>query len=477
MRKKPIALIVIVGFLVLAMLPALADHVPPEFVSGNSNCDSIGSEGTESLTIVDPVLEQTYTGSDGTEITLANVTRRQFDFSTDGALVFDLIVKGSGANWYDYDGHVDGPVRSDTALEIPNGNKLNVVHFCYSGNAAPVANGDVISGDEDSVLTGNVLTNDTDADGDSLTAIKVSDPANGVVSLGTDGSAEYTPDADFNGTDSFTYKAHDGFTDSNVATVTITVNTVNDPPVALDDADTTVLDQFVDIDVLENDTDVDSSALTVTNLPASTTEGGTVTLTEAGLVRYTPAVGFTGTDTFTYTANDGEADSNTATVTVIVFAGELVCGGDTDLVTDDSGMSAIFFRIDTGPCEEAKLWTINFTPEAGDNGEIEFLIDPAFTEPAEYTARLTFDEFIPDNPNTQTFVWDLDDPGGTLTAADWCDSATFVDGELTSAVPPDDESGEPKDGCVASQSTVTVGDGEAQTTWWVYFLFDLKTRG
>ncbi|HEX5671792.1 MAG TPA: cadherin-like domain-containing protein, partial [Acidimicrobiia bacterium] len=237
-----------------------------------------------------------------------------------------------------------------------------------------------------------------------------------------------------------------------------------------DDTGETVVDQAVEINVLANDTDIDSSGLTVTNLQTTTDEGGTAAITSGG-VTYTPATGFIGTDTFTYTANDGTADSNVATVTVTVFAGELSCGDDTGLLEDDSGMSAIFFRIDErGPCETAKLWTVNFDP---DNGTIEFLIDPLFTEDAEYTAELTFEPFTPGNPNTQTFEWDLDNPGGPLTAAEWCDSATFVGGQLTTAVPPEGE-----DGCVASQTTQTVGEeGQAQTTWWVYFKFDLKTRG
>jgi hypothetical protein len=77
-----------------------------------------------------------------------------------------------------------------------------------------------------------VLDNDTDADGDPLSAGLVSGTANGVLSLNGDGSFSYTPSPNFNGLDSFTYVANDGLADSNVATVTITVNDVNDPPVA-----------------------------------------------------------------------------------------------------------------------------------------------------------------------------------------------------------------------------------------------------
>ncbi|HKX75144.1 MAG TPA: cadherin-like domain-containing protein, partial [Acidimicrobiia bacterium] len=235
MRRNPWSILAIASVLLLSMLPAIAAAEDPTFVSGNSDCTSVGSVAGNTLTILDPVVDGTYTGSDGSQITLSNTTRRAFDFATNGALVFDVIVKGSGSNWYDYDGG-SGAVRSDTDLRIPNGNKLNLVHFCYAGNNPPVANHDSASGNEDTTITGNVLTNDTDADGDALTAIKVGDPANGSVTLSANGSFSYTPNANFNGTDSFTYKANDGSADSNTATVTITVNAINDPPVATNDS-------------------------------------------------------------------------------------------------------------------------------------------------------------------------------------------------------------------------------------------------
>ncbi len=104
-------------------------------------------------------------------------------------------------------------------------------------NDDPVAVDDAYTVDEDEVLSGyNVLDNDTDVDGDPLTAILEDDVAHGTLSLQPDGTFTYTPDANFHGTDSFTYKAYDGTAYSNTATVTITVNPVNDDPVAVDDA-------------------------------------------------------------------------------------------------------------------------------------------------------------------------------------------------------------------------------------------------
>jgi len=103
-----------------------------------------------------------------------------------------------------------------------------------AANQAPVAVGDDYSTDEDTPLNVSapgVLGNDTDADGNPLTAVLVSGPSNGTLTLNANGSFTYAPNANFCGSDSFTYKANDGSADSNAATVTITVNCVNDPPV------------------------------------------------------------------------------------------------------------------------------------------------------------------------------------------------------------------------------------------------------
>src|SRR4029450_6757832 len=110
-----------------------------------------------------------------------------------------------------------------------------------------------------------VLSNDTDVDANSLTAIQVSGPAHGSLTLNVNGSLTYTPAANYNGPDSFTYKANDGTVDSNVATVSLTVNAVNDAPVAVNDSYNTNEDAPLNISapgVLSNDTDVDGNSLT-----------------------------------------------------------------------------------------------------------------------------------------------------------------------------------------------------------------------
>jgi hypothetical protein len=133
MRSRPYLIIALGGLMVLAMLPAQAASVPATFVGGSSNCSTVSSAAPFSLTISDPVTAGVYPlpGVSGAELTLFDVGRKSFSFSVSGAVIHDVIVKGSGSNWYDYDG-AGAPVSSDTVLSIPNGNKLNLVHFCYS---------------------------------------------------------------------------------------------------------------------------------------------------------------------------------------------------------------------------------------------------------------------------------------------------------------------------------------------------------
>ena len=161
-------------------------------------------------------------------------------------------------------------------------------------NRAPVAGDDTYAVDEDAVLivsAPGVLANDTDEDDDSLLVVDATDPVGGSVTLNPDGSFIYTPNADFNGSDSFTYKANDGTADSNVATVNITVTAVNDAPVAVDDAASTNEDADVTIDAAANDTDVDSSGLTVSAV--GTPDHGSASVV-AGKVVYTPPANWAG---------------------------------------------------------------------------------------------------------------------------------------------------------------------------------------
>ncbi len=151
-----------------------------------------------------------------------------------------------------------------------------------SVNDAPVAVADNASTNEDNAININVPGNDTDVDGtvDLTSVVITTAPANGTVLVNaTTGQVTYTPNANYNGSDSFAYtiKDNDGLI-SNVATVTITVSSVNDVPVANNDAVTTTEDVAVVIGIAANDTDVDGT-LDLTSVAVMTSPGnGTIVL-------------------------------------------------------------------------------------------------------------------------------------------------------------------------------------------------------
>src|SRR5204862_209775 len=154
---------------------------------------------------------------------------------------------------------------------------------------------------------------------DSLSAVLVSQPTHGTLTLNSDGSFSYTPAANYHGTDSFTYKANDGQADSGIATVNINIGGVNDAPVAINDSYTTAEDTTLNVaaaGVLANDTDMDGDALNA--VLASQPTHGTLTLNSNGSFSYTPAANYNGPDSFTYKANDGQADSGIATVSITI---------------------------------------------------------------------------------------------------------------------------------------------------------------
>src|SRR5690606_18925838 len=134
-------------------------------------------------------------------------------------------------------------------------NLATVTITVHSVNDAPVAAGATFESDGDTprvvVAADGVLANDTDVDGDLLTATVVTGPANGRLTLNADGSFAYMADANFHGVDSFVYRANDGTADSNPATVTITVHSVNDAPVAAADSYETSEDLALLVSVAE----------------------------------------------------------------------------------------------------------------------------------------------------------------------------------------------------------------------------------
>jgi hypothetical protein len=186
-------------------------------------------------------------------------------------------------------------------------------------NRPPVAVDDVATTNEDTPVNVNVLANDSDPDGDVLTVNDYSDSQRGgTVKCAGAEACTYTPPANFDGTDTFAYVVSDGKGGSDTGVVTIVVHPVNDPPVAVNDSATTDEDVAVNINVLANDSDRDRDVLSVSDYHKTSTKGGAVSCTGAGVCTYTPLANFNGTDTFGYTVSDGKGGNASATVTIVV---------------------------------------------------------------------------------------------------------------------------------------------------------------
>jgi len=194
-------------------------------------------------------------------------------------------------------------------------------------NDAPVAVDDEYTVAEKETLTiaaPGVLGNDSDVEGDTLTAILVDTVSNGTLTLNADGSFTYTPNAYFNGTDSFTYKAKDAVLESDLAVVTITVAPVNDWPIANDDfyevLTGTELVKDAAEGVLANDVLLDPDE----EVSVQILEGpqhGDLSMNDDGSFTYIPDAGYMGTDTFRYMVLSVQINaewSDDATVTITV---------------------------------------------------------------------------------------------------------------------------------------------------------------
>jgi hypothetical protein len=295
-------------------------------------------------------------------------------------------------------------VALDSSNEAPNAIGLLVT------NAMPLATADGYSTPEDTPLTvagPGVLANDTDADGDPLTAELVSGPLHGTLVLNADGSFTYTPHPNYFGSDRFVYRARDAAEPSAPVTVTLTVTPVNDPPVAADDAAVTDEDTAATGNVLTNDGDVDGDALTAEVLagPAH----GSLTLRPDGSFTYTPAPDYNGPDSFTYQARDSAgAVSGPATVTITVtpvndppraVADAYTTGQNTDLSVTGPGVLANDVDVDGDPLTvELVSGPANGALTLNPDGSFDYVPRPAFR-------------------GTDSFVYRVTDPSGASTTA------------------------------------------------------------
>lgn len=285
---------------------------------------------------------------------------------------------------------------TDAATVTVTVNPVNDIAFSGGDNYTVAEDGTL------TVVQPGVLGNDSDVDGDTLTAVLFSPPGNGTVELNPDGSFTYTPDADFSGSDSFEYYSYDGTTSGSLAFVNITVTAANDAVVARDDADVTTANTAATGNVLDNDTaenpDGTTESLSVTTVGTiATAQGGSVDIASDGTYTYSPALDFSGIDTFEYTVTDGAtSDVGEVTITVnevvvnvppIAVDDELETDVDTPLIISredllgndsdpDGDISQVFGQIIDQPTDGTLEFTMNgelvYTPNPGHTGTDSF---------------------------------------------------------------------------------------------------------
>ena len=246
-------------------------------------------------------------GGSGIQImgTTAKSSTGGYDFALSGILTDRTLAAGESATLTWITNDMDDRLRLD--------------NFAISGsivgapvNSPPVASNGSETTDEDAAVAITLAA--TDADLDSLSYTVLSGPTNGSLS-GTAPNLTYTPNGDYNGSDSFTFKANDGTEDSNIATVSLTVNALNDAPVAAAGSDSTNEDAAVAITLVATDIDSTIQSYTVVSGPTNGSLSGT-----APNLTYTPTADYNGADSFTFRASDGSLNSNTTTVSLTVNA-------------------------------------------------------------------------------------------------------------------------------------------------------------
>ncbi len=308
-------------------------------------------------------------------VLVSDVDHGTLSLNSNGSFSYTPVTDYVGPDSFTYKAN-DGTYDSNIATV-----SINVTPVNY----APVAVNDSYSTDEDSdliIATLGILGNDTDANGDTLFAIEVAGPSDGSLSLSSDGSFTYSPDSNFNGGDSFTYKANDGTLDSNIATVSITVNSINDIPTAVNNSYSVDMNSTLNVSadgVLGNDDDEDGDSLSA--VLVSDVSHGTLSLYSDGSFDYTPTTDYVGPDSFTYKANDGTDDSNIATVSINVTPVNYapVAVNDAYSTDEDSDLTVATLGV-LGNDTDANSDTLFAVEVAGpSNGSLTLNSDGSFT--------------------------------------------------------------------------------------------------
>ncbi|WP_324738139.1 Ig-like domain-containing protein [Pseudoalteromonas sp. CuT4-3] len=264
-------------------------------------------------------------------------------------------------------------------------------------NDSPVANPDTATINEDSSTTVNVVANDTDTEGDSLTITTVSADSGSATIVAN--QIQYTPQADYNGTAVVTYTVSDGEAATS-ATLNITINSVNDAPVASPDTATILEDAAAtNINVLGNDTDVENDTLSIS---AVTATSGTVTSSASDVI-YTPDANFNGQATINYTLTDGTDTANgVLTITVTPVNDAPVANPDTATILEDAAATNINVL---GNDTDVENDTLSISTVTATSGTVTSSADDViYTPEANFSGQVTINYTLSDGTDTANGV-------------------------------------------------------------------------
>ncbi len=349
------------------------------------------------------------TDPDGNALTVtaaSNATNGAAVRNADGSVTFTPTANFSGTAGYDY------TVSDGTVTDIGH-----VTVTVTAVNDAPLAGDDTASTNEDTAVTvtqATMIANDTDVEGSTLTVTAASNATGGTAVRQANGSVIFTPTANFNGTAGFDYTVSDG-TSTDVGHVTVTVNPLNDAPLAVDDTTSTQEDTAetrTQANLVANDTDAEGNTLTVT--AASNPTNGTVVRNADGSVTFTPTANFTGTAGYDYTVSDGTlTDIGHVTVNVTAVNDAPVAfddvastpqstplnltqanlkGNDTDVDNTNAQLTVTAVSNPTNGTVQLVSGTVTFTPTAGYTGPAGFdytISDGTLTDIGHVTVTVT----------------------------------------------------------------------------------------
>ena len=298
-----------------------------------ANDDNLSVDEDSGLNAL-PVLANDSKAGDATSLTIDAVTTASHgtvSISADGkTLLYTPNANYAGADSFQY-----------TVKDSNGGTATGKVSLVVNDvNENPIALDESITVAEDSgATTINVLTNDLDTDGGTLSIFDKSNGAHGTVSIAADGkSLSYTPDGNFNGTDAFTYRISDGQGGTATATVTVTVTAVNDDPQTKADSFTVQEDSGANsLLVLANDPNPDAGETYKITSATDGAHGKVKVADDFKSLTYTPDANFAGNDTFTYTIVDGTLGGNAVTGTVTVTVQNV---NDAPVAKDDAKSTA-----------------------------------------------------------------------------------------------------------------------------------------